>query len=540
MAGEKNPDLNFEVGYSLKEQKATFSISISNIFERAARKRFGFSASQWWTRRKAKQDAKFGLPESHATDPDGREQSIFIQRDEQISKIVAEASRLAQDASDWVTTHQPREPLESASLIQRIKGELMEKLGAYRRQLQETRDELADSMNAYTNFREENGLKRHAEVPLFFLKPFVILLALLLGETIANSFIFAGISPQGIIGGWVTAVMVSVINILMGLVFGLLIIRYAVIYDDWRRKALVGAGAVLVLLSVFFNLYVAHFREVAEAAILADEAGAIELSRAAAPQFSDAWPHFLQNPVNLGSVLGIALFVIGLCIFAYATYEGYKGFTDPYPGFGKVGKRFLVFRILRLRLEASARSTAYKALKYIDQRLNDASLLHTHFLEQIDTAESFAMRLSKASQSAEQKINNHAWTLISAYRSANKRKRLKMTRKAKRKPDSGLLDPGPEPEYFSYDPRNSEEWRSVAPETTELETQARRAKQLIENNLKALEAARNFVAEWRTQIDSVLEDALDKDDLTLNTAAVRLTNQKKESATVIEMPAQKA
>lgn len=525
MASDKNPDLNFEVGYDLKTQKATFSIGISNVFDRVGKRQFGISASRWWTKRKGKQDAKQGLPETDAVKSEGREEEINHQREQQLTKVSSAVTKLSQDASDWITAHKP-DPLNEARLKADVEAALADALAKFRRRFEETRQEFSDSLIQYQDFREENALRRHAEVPLFFLKPFVILLSLLLFETLVNSAIFAGISAQGLIGGWVTAVMISVVNILMGLVFGMLVVRYALFWDDWRRYALIGGGVFLILCAAFFNLYVAHFREVAEQALIANASGEIALSRSLAPQFGDAWPHFLQNPLNLGTVLGVALFVIGLCIFGWATYEGYKGFTDPYPGFGKVGKRFFINRILRMGLEDSARDTAYAVLDRVRNRIDASARLHGHFKNQVSLAVAFSERLTKAAGTAEQRVNNHAWSLITAYRSANKRKRLAMKRKAERNPTKDYFNPGDPPSFFEQDLRLSPEWNTVVPDAEALNQKAKEALATISENIETIERARIFVSELRSNLDARLEEALDEEDRTLNSRADRVIETK--------------
>ncbi len=529
---EKNPDLNFELGYDLKTQKVQFGLKISNIFDRLGKKRFGFSASKWWTKRKGKLDAKQLIPESHATVPDGREQDIDLQRDDELKKLKGHVEQLTHDAKDWIERHKPNR-LNAQTLAKEIKAKLHEELSEYRRPFQETRTEFNDSLRQYENFRRDNGIERHAEVPLYFMKPIALLVSLLLFETLVNAAIFAGISPQGLVGGWISAVFISLVNILLGLVFGLLIIRYAVTLDQPWRYVVIGAGSLLAIFAMFFNLYVAHFREVAEAAIIADEAGLVELSRAEAPRFADAWPHFIQNIFNLGSVLGIALFVIGLCIFGYATYEGYKGFTDPIPGFGKLGKRFFINRLYRMGLEQEARDTAYNVLDVAKSNIETATALHFHFQQQVSSAISFTQRLAKVATTAEERVNNHAWALISDYRSANKRKRLKMKRKAERKPDKSLPNPGNPPAYFDVDLRKSGAWETVVPEVIELERLAQNAHAAISDNLKVLDEARQLISDFRLGVDGQLRDALDEEDIVLNEQIRSMDTSKKGKLKVV-------
>ncbi|MBY9067742.1 hypothetical protein K1X12_12590 [Hyphomonas sp. WL0036] len=504
MSDRNSPDLNFEVGYNVATSKASFSISISNIFDRIGKKKFGFSVSRWRTKGWARKDAKQGIPPTHSVEPDGQELEIRTERDQQLTKVSNAVDSAVDDATKWVNKHTPQK-LHRDKLENDVKAAIAGELADYRDSLQKAREELTESKSHYEDFRHEHGLKRNARVPLFFLKPIVILLALLLGETIINAFIFAGISPQGMIGGWLTALVISVINIIFGLVFGFAIIRYAMVWEGTPRYLLMFAGGLLILLAFLFNLYVAHFREVAEAAILADQAGEAILTRDRAPTLTSTWPHFIENPFNIGSVLGIGLLVIGLSIFGIAAYEGYCGFTDPYPGFGRVGKRYYLNEITVSLIESSARKRAFSRLDAIRHRLNDSLTIHRHFQNEVNTAISFADRLSKAAATAEKQVNNHAWLLISDYRAANRRKRTKLKQKAEKKPEKALLNPGDAPAYFDVDPRASWGAASVVPSSEELSSMAQASKTTISENIAIIDFVSKYVSELRTRIASSVQ-----------------------------------
>lgn len=499
----KNPDLNFEVGYNLATNKASFSLNISNIFDKIGKRQFGFSTSRWWTRRKGSVDARQGIPFSTASEPDGRELDVRTQRDQQLTSVTNAVNSSIHEARAWVNEYTPQH-LHHDKLLNDVKASLAGVLSRHRDSLANARANLEESEQQYNQFRDEHGLKRPARVPLFFLKPIVILLALLLAETVINAFIFAGISAQGMIGGWLTALVISVINIIMGLVLGFAIIRYALFWSGPQRYVLAGVGLVLIAFAVFFNLYVAHFREVAEAAILADQSGEAVLTRDRAPSLATAWPHFTQNPFNIGSVLGIGLLVIGLSIFGVAAYEGYGGFTDPFPGFGRVGKRYFLNQIIVASFSDSAREQAFERLDAIRKRLNSSQMIHNHFLNQVTTAIDFADRLSKAASTAEQRVNNHAWMLISDYRAVNRRVRAKLKRKAERKPEKGLINPGDPPAYFDVDPRPLWTRDTVVPASDELSALTRKSKNTIEQNLSVIDEVAKYISQLRTRIASNL------------------------------------
>lgn len=507
-----NPDVDFEIGYDLKNQKASFRVGVSNVFSKIGKKKFGFTFTDWFTRVRGRQDAKIGLPATTDEKPDGRESQIWTERSSQVSKITKHANEAVQEAEQWINDNRPTQQINTDRVKKEIAARLEEVRGHYRGRFETIRGEFGESLESYQDFRSKHALDRPAEVPLFFLRPIVVLLGALLCETIINAFIFAGISTQGMIGGWLIAVVISVVNIVFGLTLGLLIIRYGLAWRDRRRTALIVAGGLLIAIIVFFNLYNAHFREVAEEAVLADRFGDVALTRERSPGFGDAWPHFIANPFNLGSILGIGLFVVGLTIAGFATYEGYKGFTDPFPGYGKRGKRFYLNNFLRQAIDDEARALSYDVLDRAKQRAERSTGIHAHYKQEVFKAVGFAGLLMNASAAAERRVNNNAWSLVDSFRSANKRKRTKLHLRFKRKPVAGRIDPGPPPEYFNDDPRTSGDWESVIPTLKSCKDLAQSTYDLIDYNIKRLEEIKEFIAEVRSRVDKDIAQRLDPAD----------------------------
>ena len=491
--GGKNPDLNIEVGYNLAKQEVKFSLGIGNLFDKIGKKRFGFSETRWWTRRQGKLAAKQGSPATHMELPDGREQRIRTQRDINLRSLTDLVQDQAGKAREWIRDHTPQ-ALSKDRLEREIDATLSEVRAKKRDNLESAKHNLQDSTQRYQSFRNKHGLERHAQVPLYFLAPIVLLFCVFLFETIMNAIIFAAISPQGMLGGWLNAAVISGINVFLGLILGYVIIRYARYLKGNSRYALIAIGIVLTIAAFLFNLYVAHFREVAEAAILADQTGEAVLTRDRVPNLATAWPHFMSNPLNIASLSGWFLLILGCGIYGFAAYEGYGKFSDPYPGYGKVGKAYLLAQISEREFRQQMRESSVACLHSIGRVLNSSQVLHNHFKAEVNKAIDFASSLNLKAKEAENRVNDHAWALINDYRTANRNMRRKLIRKAERQPDKDLSNPGPPPAYFDEDPRLEWTRKSLVPNISELSSISEETKKTIEANLKLIDDMSKHIA----------------------------------------------
>ena len=176
-------------------------------------------------------------------------------------------------------------------------------------------------------FRRANKLSRAAEYPEVPVLAVAVVGLLLLLETGLNVRVFAEVNPLGWIGGGLSALTVSLINVAAGfLVIGHLGLRSLVHVSPARRFAgalavLAGSGVVAV-----HNALFAHYRMLIEADPTADAVNAWATLRAAPLGFlaeTDAW------------VLALA----GVLAAGVAAWEGFSGVADRYPGYAGVDRR---------------------------------------------------------------------------------------------------------------------------------------------------------------------------------------------------------
>ncbi len=273
--------------------------------------------------------------------------------------------------------------------------------------LREEKSRLAD----LENFKAENGLVRDAHYPSSPLLAFGILSILVLLEAGINGVLFADSSDQGLFGGWLEALVLSITNVGAAFLFGRMVLPQL-----HRRGLIPRTGAVLLSLAglaalMAVNLIGAHYRDFKAGVVSLETPAALrtiapsgrqkpplagkpakpataETSAAPQSQIADqekakereAIGKLFGSPFAFDGFMSFFLFVIGLCGASIAALDGYK-FDDPFPGYGK-----------RHRKYAAARAESGQALRRI---LSQSNAIMTGSFQAIGRKiESFAHEMS--------------------------------------------------------------------------------------------------------------------------------------------------
>lgn len=146
-------------------------------------------------------------------------------------------------------------------------------------------------------------------------------------ESLGNGLLFREASTQGLLGGFVIAVSISVLNVGFASLTGLLARNFN--HVRWLRKlsALVLAAGFGVLVAAI-NLAAAHFRDAATSVGEMETAAATALTQ------------FATAPHQLASLQSWLLVGLGFLIAIVAGWKGYC-IDDPYPGFGRVWRQMI-------------------------------------------------------------------------------------------------------------------------------------------------------------------------------------------------------
>ena len=177
------------------------------------------------------------------------------------------------------------------------------------------------------HFKAENRLFRSVVYTKSRILTVGVLLLLLTAESILNAKLFALADPMGWIGGWSTAIVTSLVNILPSFLAGILILRNLHHIHLWRRLTATVALAAFGGALLAYNLLVAHFR--------------IALGTDAENAFASAVPSFMAAPFNIaGSFDAVSLLLVGIFAGVMAAIDGYCLFDDRYPGYGRITRAY--------------------------------------------------------------------------------------------------------------------------------------------------------------------------------------------------------
>ena len=280
---------------------------------------------------KGQERGAVNLPLCETKTLDGPEQEI-VQRLEGelawhagafLNHLRAYASRLAQFSIDAEFTRLQIVGRAASSELRSANHRAEADLGPLREHFVETQRELLA-------FQVKHGLSRPPRNPPRRWTSFGLLFVLVAFESVLNGLFFAKGASYGIIGGIGTAVGISIVNVALAFLLGLLPARWL-----HHRSFIVKSAGIVVLttgLAAVFTLhaFAAHLRD-ATALVGEDHA------------MKTALETLRSSPVSLADTSSYYLFALGVLFAVLALWKGYT-FDDPYPGYGSVYRRFAAAR----------------------------------------------------------------------------------------------------------------------------------------------------------------------------------------------------
>ena len=209
-------------------------------------------------------------------------------------------------------------------------------------------------------FKEQNNLRRLARYPSSRIWYISIIFVCWLVESLGNAFYFSLGSSLGLLGGYIQAMGISVINIAVSFAAGRIAIPY-MHHINWVKKIIGGffLGLWIGAISIS-HLLVAHYRDL----LLIDPENAM----------TRVWEKFYAAPFRFESMDSWFVLMLGLVIAIVALIEGYK-FDDPYPGYGKKARDYAKKLEALEKAENAARksmlATVREAEKKVTSRLEE-------------------------------------------------------------------------------------------------------------------------------------------------------------------------
>ncbi|MDA9839519.1 hypothetical protein N9B97_01875 [Porticoccaceae bacterium] len=273
----------------------------------------------------AKKEARSNLPAKSAKSIDSNER-IFIQ---ELTKAAAAAtvtlnSSLSDISKSIATIDIEAEKAELDNAVYKIEAELKKEYEMQAEELEELKKEAEVRQEDVDKFKKDNRLKREAIYKKSYWMMIAIIMGALVVETLLNSTLLADASDFGLFGGASQAIIISVINISLGLAVGMA--AWPMTNHIDRVQSTLGYLSLLVggIVVLIFNLLIGHYREVLIAN--PDDSGI-----AAVKQFSDGM-------FNLTEIDSIFLVFIGLLVAALSFWKG-KSQNDEYPGYTHVSRQ---------------------------------------------------------------------------------------------------------------------------------------------------------------------------------------------------------
>jgi len=273
----------------------------------------------------AKKEARANLPTKSSKSMDSNELTL-IQQLTQASTAATMTlnSSLADIAQGIATIDVEAEKAELDNAVNRIEAELKKEYESRAEELEEVKKEAQVRQDDVDKFKKEHKLKLEASYKDSYVWTIAAILAALIIETTLNSSLLAEASDFGLFGGASQAIIISIINISIGLAVGMFAWPKTNHIDRIQStlgyiSLIIGTASVLV-----FNLLIGHYREVLIKN--PDDSGV-----AAVKQFS-------EGIFSLTEIESIFLVVIGLLVAGLSFWKGMTQ-NDSYPGYTQISKQ---------------------------------------------------------------------------------------------------------------------------------------------------------------------------------------------------------
>ncbi len=390
---------------------------------------------------RARSEARDNRPPSHGEERDEGQSRLFHRIAQGMAELQATLSERLSGAVATTQRRMPR-PIDAASAQAEAEARFSTLMFERRGELVRLRERELEAVRHLNWFRRHHDLRRPAkyrESPWLFA---ATLLGLLVLESLANAFLLRRVSEQGWLGGVVLAALISLVNIGLGVAAGA--VGWRLIGHRFLTPKIIGwvLAITVHVVALFWNLFVAHFREVVEAnAIAAQAAGGFDYTGVAANTLAHIQT---EGFFGLQTLLSWGLLFIGLGVHLYSAKEGWDDMADRYWDYKPVEQ---AWREAREDYEAAledARADAEDAVKEVTETLRtrhrEGELNARAIAGLLDSAEHRAID----ARNAEAEWVRQGAALLKAYRDEN----------------AAVRTDAP-PAYFSQYP-SAQEWASFA------------------------------------------------------------------------------
>lgn len=312
---------------------------------RGKRSKGDLDLSRGITRKEARRDAADAIPVSEAITQDQwseREQLIAERAEEVRRGLTTWMSSTAASVRNYIQDQTPSD-IHPDQLREAIKAEEHEFRHYEVDDTEDAKSSHSAAIIELQSFRERHGEQigqRTPDIKKNVEQTIAILMFVMLVEGAFNALLFKDAQSSGLLGGLMIAFGVSAVNVLFGVVAGFFGLRYLNHPALPAKIAGGGIAGICILIGIFLNFFVAHYRDAVEHALAAAEAAGrlAEFSMFEIPPGA-VMREMFPNIFSLDSFVALALLILGLTVFSIAVYEGYDRISDKYPGYGRVWRK---------------------------------------------------------------------------------------------------------------------------------------------------------------------------------------------------------
>ena len=175
-------------------------------------------------------------------------------------------------------------------------------------------------------FRERHRLSWVAHYPSNQVAHWLWVPVAAIVESFVSANLLGSVSRGGVIEGWVVALVLTSVNILLGICAGRI---WRFTHYDWGLKKLFACalGTLCAALALVWNDVAGHVRDVY---VLAETKGALEATDEA---FAAAWRTMIDRPLPWESLPSAGLALVGVAVFVLTAFKSYTA-DDHFPGYG--------------------------------------------------------------------------------------------------------------------------------------------------------------------------------------------------------------
>ena len=193
-------------------------------------------------------------------------------------------------------------------------------------ELDKQRAEYEEAARDLKSFRERHQLSRVAHYPNSQIAHWLWVPVAMIVESFVGANLLGSVSRGGVIEGWMVAVVLTFVNVLLGILAGR---TWRFTHYGWGFVKLLAfvLSALFAAIALVWNDAAGHVRDVY---VLAENTGALEAPDEA---FATAWRTMIERPLPWESLPSAGLALVGIAVFLLTTYKSYTA-DDAFPGYG--------------------------------------------------------------------------------------------------------------------------------------------------------------------------------------------------------------